>query len=269
MASLECVPWKYFHIQYRDFVVKSSFGDSESSYEIYISDFKRLWFERVEGKDFLHRAKDDIIDDKKLVLRMKTKLQAGVPFVWEFHCTTKAPEHIFTHITHPLLAMVAELQRREQELCRMLTKKDAELADYKDSGYKLSRRNLETQVFNEEEFCKTMLLSPGFPECILHSARHCFSLSGQDLYQQIMSKKQCLQSAKEEASTHVLDGSEDLGPGAGVQRKSPVKSPKRPLPPSPDTLHSKELELQRQEELKKRLADEAERKKRKKKKIKL
>ncbi|EDO43563.1 predicted protein [Nematostella vectensis] len=234
MASLECVPWKYFHIQYRDFVVKSSFGDSESSYEIYISDFKRLWFERVEGKDFLHRAKefnpnleaemsflqkhlkklvhsqdketsydivvDDIIDDKKLVLRMKTKLQAGVPFVWEFHCTTKAPEHIFTHITHPLLAMVAELQRREQELCRMLTKKDAELADYKDSGYKLSRRNLETQVFNEEEFCKTMLLSPGFPECILHSPRHCFSLSGQDLYQQIMSKKQCLQSAKDMTS---------------------------------------------------------------------
>lgn len=29
----------------------------------------------------------DAISDDQLIVKMKTKLQAGVPFVWEFHCS--------------------------------------------------------------------------------------------------------------------------------------------------------------------------------------
>ena len=39
----------------------------------------------------------------------------------------------------PMLAMIAELNRRQAELCKLLRRKDQEIMDYKDSGACLSR----------------------------------------------------------------------------------------------------------------------------------
>ena len=39
----------------------------------------------------------------------------------------------------PMLAMIAELNRQQAELCKLLRRKDQEIMDYRDSGACLSR----------------------------------------------------------------------------------------------------------------------------------
>ena len=39
----------------------------------------------------------------------------------------------------PLLAMVGELSRRQKELQEILSRKDKEIKDYRDQGYRVSR----------------------------------------------------------------------------------------------------------------------------------
>ena len=46
---------------------------------------------------------------------------------------------ISDHLTCPLLAMVGELQRRQQELVKLLKLKDKEIDDYKIQGGKVTR----------------------------------------------------------------------------------------------------------------------------------
>ena len=43
------------------------------------------------------------------------------------------------HLTCPLLGMIGELQRRQQELVRLLKLKDKEIDDYKIQGGKVTR----------------------------------------------------------------------------------------------------------------------------------
>ena len=46
---------------------------------------------------------------------------------------------ITDHLTCPLLGMIGELQRRQQELVRLLKLKDKEIDDYKIQGGKVTR----------------------------------------------------------------------------------------------------------------------------------
>ena len=50
------------------------------------------------------------------------------------------PPQVSEHLTLPLLTMVSEYQRREQELFKMLAAKDKELDDIRVQGGKTSRR---------------------------------------------------------------------------------------------------------------------------------
>lgn len=43
------------------------------------------------------------------------------------------------HLVAPLLSMVSELCHRQEELVRLLVKKDKEIQDYKDHGAEVSR----------------------------------------------------------------------------------------------------------------------------------
>ena len=44
-----------------------------------------------------------------------------------------------SHLVQPMIAMIAELNRRQAELFTLLRKKDLEIMDYKESGVRLSR----------------------------------------------------------------------------------------------------------------------------------
>ncbi len=49
-----------------------------------------------------------------------------------------------------MLGMIAELHRRQAELCTLLRKKDQEIMDYKDSGVRLSRSMVYFKSISEK-----------------------------------------------------------------------------------------------------------------------
>ncbi|XP_020631999.1 uncharacterized protein LOC110068921 [Orbicella faveolata] len=236
---------------------------------------------------------------------MKTKLQAGVPFVWEFHCSVGQKDMVGSQLVQPMLAMINELQRRQTELCVLLRKKDLEILDYKGSGVRLSRKSLGTTEFDENSFKSKMILSAGFEDAVKEAATKGFDDASCELYKQIMIKtawlaeKDLPEPEEDDEDPDDIYGSiavggavggpsapswTDLPPPSllgkhgetlttsprGSPRKTPVTSPARSSGmSSPANSPSKDMELQRREELQKRLAEEAERKKRKKRKINL
>lgn len=50
------------------------------------------------------------------------------------------------HVVLPLLSMVGELQRRQEELFKILNRKDYEIQEYRNTGAILSRRKTYFQV---------------------------------------------------------------------------------------------------------------------------
>ncbi|XP_061082348.1 non-homologous end-joining factor 1 isoform X3 [Conger conger] len=86
-----------------------------------------------------------------LEVRLKSEL-AGVPFYWEFRCTPAAVTVVCRHFVQPLLAVSRVLQRQVGELGALLSRKDAEIQDYKENGAELSRARLKTEVFEEQSY---------------------------------------------------------------------------------------------------------------------
>ena len=56
------------------------------------------------------------------------------------------------HLILPLMAMVGELTRRQQELIKIIQTKDKQIDDYKSQGAKCSR----------SKYCKSLLYSHDF-----------------------------------------------------------------------------------------------------------
>ncbi|KAJ7371298.1 Non-ous end-joining factor 1 [Desmophyllum pertusum] len=336
--DLNSQPWKYFSISDKPFLVKSMFVEMDCSYEFCMWDFSTFWYEKVEHDNFRVRAKElnpnveaklsyllkfvqksieennkkeeptftineEAISDDKLIVKMKTKLQAGVPFVWEFHCSVGEKNMVGSQLVQPMLAMIVELNRRQAELCTLLRKKDQEIMDYKESGIRLSRKSLGTSEFNEDTFKSKMILSQGFEDAVSEAATKGFNDASCELYKQVMIKTAWLTEKDLPEPEEDDDDADDIygslaaavgGPSApswtdvlppsllgkddepsttsprGSPRKTPVTSPaKSSGMSSPATSPSKDMELQRREALQKRLAEEAERKKKKKRKINL
>ncbi|CAH3121148.1 unnamed protein product [Porites lobata] len=331
--------WKPFIISRKVFLVKTMFVETECCYEFCLWDFSTMWYEKVEQDNFRIRAKDlnpnveaklsfllkfvqksieedkereetsfteDAACDDKLVIKMKTKLNAGVPFVWEFHCSVGEKTMVGSHLVQPMIAMIAELNRRQAELFTLLRKKDLEIMDYKESGVRLSRKSLGTSEFDENAFNSKMILSQGFEDAVKDSVTKGFDDASCELYKQVMIKKAWLAEKDlpepdddddDDDDDDELYGSVAYGAVGGPSapswtdlpppsllgkddesyttspkrspRKTPVTSPSKSGMSSPAGSPSKDMELQRREALQKKLAEEAERKKRKKRKINL
>jgi len=309
------------------------FVEADCSYEFCLWDFSVLWYEKVGYDNFRARAKElnpnveaklsyllkfvqksveenkegettfkvkeeDTTSDDKRVVKMKTKLQAGVPFVWEFHCSLGEKDMVGSHLVQPLLAMIVELKRQQTELFTLLRKKDLEIMDYKDSGVRLSRKSIGTSEFDEDTFKSKMILSQGFEDSVKDAVTKGFDEVSRELYKQVMIKRAWLvekdlpepdedNDDDDEVSGSIAYGAlggpsapswTDLPPPSllgkddepsttsprGSPRKTPVTSPAKSGMPSPAGSPSKDMELQRREELQKKLAEKAERKKRKK-----
>lgn len=53
------------------------------------------------------------------------------------------------YVVFPLLSMVGELQRRQDELFKILNKKDYEIQEYKNTGAVLSRSKWRNEMGDE------------------------------------------------------------------------------------------------------------------------
>lgn len=204
------------------FLVKSKFHND--SYEFLITDMVHFWYEKLGGSALKRRVSElnpsieapisKILDqirqslespgketklavrtsDEEAVLEMESHL-AGVPFLYSFKASTAPHAMARDHLTVPLMAMVGELYRQQQELFKLLAGKDRQIEDYKSQGAKVSRKYLETAPFDDVAFRNSMVTSKGFEEEVKTFGEKAFTSCGQELYREITTKRAWLRSS--------------------------------------------------------------------------
>ncbi|CAG2064969.1 unnamed protein product [Timema podura] len=88
----------------------------------------------------------------------------------------------------PVYMMLLELQSRQQLLINLLKKKDTEITEYKMNGAQLSRKNIETQLFNEQEFLAKCSETTFSPEIVSDPIQCVFTQETRNLYLDIVNK---------------------------------------------------------------------------------
>ncbi|KAK3582736.1 hypothetical protein CHS0354_039780 [Potamilus streckersoni] len=315
--DLSACHWQPLKIEGKVFLVKWRF--TQNSYEILITDFSLFWYEEM-SEDSLNKrvqklnpsieasvtrildqiqgalertGKDTTLNislepgrsgnnAEKLTLTINSQL-AGMPFIWKFFCKPGETKMCSDHLIIPLLTMVAELKRRQQELFKLLQNKDREIEEYKAQGVKTSRKHIQTNPFVETAFEMNMMTSKDFEHEIKNYRTTAFDSDGQDLYRQIMTKKAWVERAPtkdEETDSLSQDGSlegtkkESSTPSWGTSRlppsitgsKSPNKSQSKTSSPSkspisttsdtPESSPVKDSEQLRRQALQRRLENE-------------
>ncbi|XP_053702975.1 non-homologous end-joining factor 1 [Synchiropus splendidus] len=179
-------PWLPITIDGISFLAKINFGSTE--YQVLLTDLQSVWQEKMDITAIQTRAaelnkrlrapveaffshlckvvrpifagvasgsesamKVERQDSGDVVMKLKSKL-AGLPFHWEFQCAPAPVTVVCSHLVNPLLAMCGLLQEQVDQLSALLTKKDAEILDYKENGATLSRERLQTTVFEKKSY---------------------------------------------------------------------------------------------------------------------
>ena len=77
----------------------------------------------------------------------------GIPFQWSFVCKKLLNIELVTRslVCQPLLLAATHLMCENQKLKEIILKKDEEIKDYRDSGYKVSRPHLKTEIFDQNK----------------------------------------------------------------------------------------------------------------------
>ncbi|XP_042581358.1 non-homologous end-joining factor 1-like isoform X2 [Cyprinus carpio] len=186
-TGLFALPWVPVNIGGSDLLAKAWFGDTQ--YRVLLSDLNTVWEEEMTTDDIQSRAQDlnkrlrapthaffshlcsvarpcfSSEDDDQistahvtleqhgdnLTVKLKSEL-AGLPFYWEFRCTTTPVGVVCRHLVRPLLAVSRVLQRQVEDLAALLARKDAEIQDYQENGAVLSRARLQTEPFEVHRY---------------------------------------------------------------------------------------------------------------------
>lgn len=313
--DLKACPWLPITINKQQYLFKCKY--THNSYELLFTDNCNFWFERLEGAELEKRTVSlnpnvkatatrildeiqnclensskkmsvNVTENKKhLDIHVDSQL-AGMAFVWKFQCTEADSQLISENFNVPLLAMVAELARRNEELVKIIGAKDKEIDDYKSQGAKTSRKHIETAVFVSTSFENNMIMSKEFEEEVKKLGSSGFSEDNQDLYRQIMTRYAYLtrpvvtdeadDDSLDEKKTPSINSWETSRLPASLTDKSPVKSspgssPQKSPAKSRSSSESppvKDTELMRRQALERKLEDEERKKnepKKKKKKI--
>ncbi|ESP02985.1 hypothetical protein LOTGIDRAFT_230440 [Lottia gigantea] len=222
-ADLKVATWQKLTLESGNYMIKSFF--TQNSYEILITDLCSFWFESLTELEIKRRiqklnpsieaplmkildqirntvnnpsgnSKDSELTisvqnnsngEQACIFSINSKL-AGMPFVWNFVCHPADPKMTTEHLTVPLMEMVSELLRRQQELFSIIYKKDKELEDYKAQGARPSRRYIQTSPFNAIGFFHNMNVSAGFESEMRKKGMYVFNEPGGKLYEAVMIK---------------------------------------------------------------------------------
>lgn len=309
---LEAQPWTHLKAaDGQDLLVKGLF--QENGYHVMLCDLENVWEESVESEDISGRSKAlnpnveaptatilhnlaSHLDVQRpgtvyaarqqegetcgLVLALSTKI-SGLPYQWEFRCTEPPTQNVkVTHLVMPLVTMAAELSRRQQELFKLLAKKDREIQELRENRGTLRRRNLETGPFDPKTFTNDMSLSKDFEQVSQDPLKSLSSSDTQALYKDTALLLNWITNAadyEEEVDVGMMADGSTTGTWAGkipvsllpavsvaTRTVSPVTSPvKRPaaVMESPTKMD----EQVRRDELEKKLEEEKTRGKKKKK----
>ncbi|NWX98089.1 NHEJ1 factor, partial [Nothoprocta ornata] len=188
-SSLLAQPWASVRFGECAFIAKACFRDT--GYVLLISDLSSVWHERADTQAVAQRSKElnkrltahassflqrlgslvcPLLAGRpdaatafschhapgRLSVRVKSEL-SGLPFYWDFHCSSAPVEMVSQHLVRPLMRMSLVLHSQLQELMALLLQKDAEIDDYRESGAALSRDRLRTEPFQEETFLQNFM----------------------------------------------------------------------------------------------------------------
>lgn len=92
-----------------------------------------------------------IAASESLILCLKMSI-GDVGFNWKFTMAAQSGSAFYSQVTLQMLVMLATLQEQKERLFAFLRNKDAEIAEYKASGARLTKRQLRTSPFDEDEF---------------------------------------------------------------------------------------------------------------------
>ncbi|KAK2710699.1 hypothetical protein QYM36_012019, partial [Artemia franciscana] len=131
--------------------------------------------EKARQSSYVYLSEDG---NRKLVIKMEQRLE-NLPFVWEFEPELQTKEQLKEDIVLPLLYSLVEMEYRERELIHIIKRKDAEIEDYKATGAKVSRKQLETKPFEESKFGESL---SGIHRVGLQSPSDIFSKSSPNIF---------------------------------------------------------------------------------------
>ncbi|XP_045209832.1 non-homologous end-joining factor 1-like [Mercenaria mercenaria] len=316
--DLEAFPWQPIRVDGSTYLLKYMF--TTDSYKVLLTDLANFWHEELADqalqkrikklnpgieapvtrildqiKGVLDKTQDDPntsiklsfkreadSEERKVMLVLHSEL-AGMPFIWNFQCRPADKSMGSEHLILPLMAMVGELTRRQQELFKIIQGKDKQIEDYKSQGAKCTRKHIETPAFVETAFEMNMMTSKAFEQQIKGIELKTFDVKTQDLYRQIMSKRAWVNRSPTKATSEdesLLDdmssaddsrrtstgqswGNSRLPPSLQQSKsptKSPAKSPNKTPSPSkssnnstPETSPVKDTELLRRQALERKL----------------
>ena len=158
----------------------------KKSYQIALSDLSSIFvetmtFEEIENRckemnkrleaptekvvDHIHQTLSqhcdynlivDTISVAEVCLSFSNSFYSGMPFHWKFSCKQPSTSHgeslCRKLLFNPLLLSVSHLMCENKKLQEIICRKDDEIKDYRDSGYKVSRPHLRTEIFDRNLF---------------------------------------------------------------------------------------------------------------------
>lgn len=86
------------------------------------------------------------------VSRELTTFTSGIYFNWEFNANKLSDQTIISTLVEPLVDVSAVLVNSIKRLTEEITKRDQEIADYREQGVTLTRQSLATEKFDQLEF---------------------------------------------------------------------------------------------------------------------
>ena len=97
-----------------------------------------------------------LLSNSVVCFSFSNSFYTGIPFNWKFTCKhlSSLDSEVLTKklLCDPLAVSLASLLYENRKLKEIIAQKDDEIKDYRDSGYKVSRSHLKTDLFNEHAF---------------------------------------------------------------------------------------------------------------------
>ncbi|XP_033338296.2 non-homologous end-joining factor 1 [Megalopta genalis] len=166
---------KWNEVNIGDNVYMISVTEKNNRIEVFLTNFIEIWMEILTDEVILKRCKDlnpllnvdalnykDIVAsilnnlhtyiDEASVEQIKLRIQidrGSMKFILNLSKGTQ--QKLWEIITKPLCISFMELNRRHKIILDLIKKKDKEIAEYRAEGVELTRKNIQTEVFKEEQ----------------------------------------------------------------------------------------------------------------------
>ncbi|XP_077562072.1 non-homologous end-joining factor 1-like [Haemaphysalis longicornis] len=116
-----------------------------------------------------------------------------VNFNWKFTMAAQSNSAFYSQVTLQMLVMLATLQEQKERLFAFLHKKDAEIAEYKASGARTTKKQLRTSPFDEDEFKHQTVCAGVLKERLINLPTSAFAAEDiglmMKIYQEVSSSK--------------------------------------------------------------------------------